>query len=298
MPTASDLDFLVRPAKFLVFYPAEVLVVMAMLAMLAGITIKPAMAWAIGIYAVAAIVLRTILAFPEGSDFKLFWEAGRAVWSGDDPYADPRILNPPPSLPIYALLATLDFKPQLLVWTLLNLTACCVLGLVALQALKAQDDSPSWRLASSTAAVLMGVLAFSYACRRGLDAGQLTMLGIIPLFAALWAQAAAGRGCSALLAIASVKAATWLPFLLLFLRWRDWPAWVAMAVVGLGLALVATPPGELLPRCRECLQNIATMSQPGNVNDVATANTQCVDLITLNQALYSRAWRIGRLPQQ
>ncbi|HYV35311.1 MAG TPA: glycosyltransferase family 87 protein [Gemmataceae bacterium] len=286
MPIAFvQLDWLL---KTLLYWPAEILVLLTAMALLAGVRVKPAVAWLVGVLAMTAIVVRTFDRYPEGFDLRIFWDAGAVVLRGEDPYlADGRILNPPQALPLMALLGIVSFAACLLVWTILNVAACCGLGLLAQKALAAQGPDYDWELTPSALAVLSGALAFCYACRRGLDAGQLSLLAIVPLFVALWAQ---GRArpilAGAMLAVASIKAATWLPFMLLFLGKKDWKSWVAMAVVSIALALSTTLPDELVNRCRECLDNIATLSQPGRVNDYVSSNSQSVDLIMLDRALY------------
>lgn len=274
--------------KYLLLYPAEVLALLALLALLVGVQLPRWWALGVGGLASLALVVRTAVWFPECFDLRLFWDAGQVVLQGGDPYrADVRILNPPTVLPFFALCALLSFDALTVFWTILNVALSLALAPLAAWALNAQRALEEPALPMRSVAVVLGVTAFSYATRRGLDAGQVSLFFTMLLLGALVAQGY-GRSLLAggLLAVASVKAATWLPFLLLFARQRDWPAWAAMAVVGLALALLGATPAELVERCRECLDNIRTLSMPGRVNDYLPENTQSVDLLTLNHAVH------------
>jgi hypothetical protein len=107
------------------------------------------------------------------------------------------------------------------------------------------------------------------------------------LVASVWAQ---GRGrpfwAGAGLALASIKTATMLPFLLLFHRKKDLTTWAAMTALGLGLCLLATGPEQLPDRCRSCLANIGRMGLPGNTNDYSYDNTNNANMIALDHAFY------------
>ncbi len=232
----------------------------------------------------------------KGWDLRTFWEAGRAVRAGGDPYAvggvvDPanptQPLNPPTALPLFAAFGTVSFSAAVVLWTAANALGCLALAPFAHRVLLAQGDSPGKPLPPAALAVLTPAVALSHASRHGLDAGQLAVLATLALLAALYARASdRPLLAGALLAVSTVKAATLLPFLVLFLRRKDWPAWVALAAVSLGLCLLATPPARTAERCRACLANIDALKQPGHTNDYAFQNVKSSTIIALDHLFY------------
>jgi hypothetical protein len=220
-----------------------------------------------------------------GQDVVIFWRAGRAVWEGVNPYADRYMLTPPPGLPLFALLGVTPFTVTLWLWKVLNILGCLALVEGARRALKAQE--PGWELPLSAAGVLTGVLVLSFPARYGLELGQMAVFTTLCLLAALHLQ---GRGRPAwagvFLALASAKAATMLPFLLLFVRKKDLLTWPALAAAGFGLALAATPPADLVGHCRQCLESIAYLGRPGGFNDYSYANPSSSEVFGLDHALY------------
>jgi hypothetical protein len=227
-----------------------------------------------------------VLAEPGGGqDATIFWRAGWAAREGVNPYTDPFLLTPPPALPLFALLALPPLEVALRLWMVLNIPGCLALVEGARRALKAQE--PDWDLSLPAAGVLTAALILSFAARYGLELGQMAVFATLCLLAALYLQ---GRGQPAwagvFLALAVVKTATLLPFLLLFLRKKDWPARAALAAAGLGLALAATHPADLVGRCRQCLDNIAAFGQAGGFNDYSYANPSAAEIFGLDHALY------------
>jgi hypothetical protein len=134
---------------------------------------------------------------------------------------------------------------------------------------------------------LAAALAVSDAFIRGLFAGQLGLLTAFFLIAALDARA---RGRQILagvcLALATIKVVTMLPFLLLFHRRSDLPAWITLGCVGLGLCL-ATGRLEALPgRLSNMAHRIEVLSAPGKVNDYSFEGTQNESLIGFDHFFY------------
>jgi hypothetical protein len=277
--------------KYFLLYPAEALALVAVFVLLWRRRVSPWLAGTALAAALVALVVREIVFVPEGWDLRPFWLSGRALWEGGDPYAVPSLrtppLNPPTALPFFALFATVSFETALAAWTALNILGCAALVPLAWAALRAQQDSGDWRLSRSGIAAVAAAVVFSDASRYGLGAGQFAVFAALAIFGALWAQAR-GRPVLAgvLLALATVKVATLLPFLLLFLRKRDLPTWAALGAATVGLCLLATAPADLLPRCRQCLHNIAELAQPGGVNDYAIDNPVSVDILSLDHLYY------------
>ncbi len=284
--------------KYLLLYPAEGLALAAVLILLWRRRVPPWLGWTALAAALVALVVRLLVFVPEGWDLIVFWRSGRALWEGGNPYVMAGLrtppLNPPTALPFFALFATVSYGTALAVWTALNVLGCAALVPLARAALRAQEDAGR-PLPHGAVAALAAAVVFSDASRFGLGAGQFAVLAALVVFGALWAQ---GRRrpvlAGVLLALGTVKAATVLPFLLLFLRKRDLPTWIGLGAASLGLCLLATSPADLLPRCRQCLQNIADLSQPGHVNDYALDNPVSNDILSLDHLLYRLGLRDRR----
>jgi hypothetical protein len=290
--------------KYLLLYPAEALALAAVFVLLWRRRVSPWLGGTALAAAVVALAVREIVFVPEGWDLRPFWLSGRALWEGGDPYAIPGLptppLNPPTALPFFALFGTVSFETALAAWTALNVLGCIGLVPLAWAALRAQQEAGEGRLSAGGVAAVAAAVVYSDASRFGLGAGQFAVFAALAIFGALWAQ---GRGrpvlAGVLLALATVKAATLLPFLLLFLRKRDLPTWVALGATTFGLCLLATAPADLVPRCRQCLHNIAELAQPGRVNDYAIDNPVSIDILSLDHLFYRLGLRdrqvIGRL---
>ncbi len=268
-------------------YSAEFLAVATLAVLLVRRGVRSWWCWFVGGFGLLAFVVTLALHEPAGQDVRSFWEAGTAVWRGEDPYADPHLLNPPVVLPLYAVMALLPFATLLAAWTVFNATATVLLVWLGQRALSAQGDDSSWRLPPATLVVLTAAVILSFSSRYGLALGQLAVLTTLFLFAALDAR---GRGRPILagvwLALAAIKTATMLPFLLLFHRKADRLSWVAMMVAGVGLTLLTTSPRDLPTRCRECLRNIERFGAAGGYNDYAYSNASSAEILAIDHALY------------
>jgi hypothetical protein len=273
--------------KHALVYPAEALALGAALLYLCRRRLPPWFAWSVAATGALVFLTVTVLDCPPGTDLGIFWGAGRAVWRGDNPYADPHMLNPPTAFPLFAALASLPWPPLLALWTAANALGYLGLAPLAQGALLPATDPGRWRLPAEAVALLAAVVALSFPARYGLQLGQLSVLTTLFLLAALHAQV---RGqpvrAGVWLGLATVKIGTMLPFLLLFRPRRDARTWVSLGVTCLGLCLLTTPPGDLVPRCRDCLRNIATLGGAGGRNDYVYSNTSSVDLIALDHAFY------------
>jgi hypothetical protein len=295
------------------------------------VRIKPAVVWTLAVItgALALGVLYSVLHsmtldYRAGIDYRIFRAIGADVWAGADPYADDRFfehpfLNPPSSLPLFAAFDLLPLRAGFLVWGALNLLGCAALVPLARPALAAQERldgalvgricNPSGRIANPSheqgpeppwlppeivVVALSCALVASDATLIVMVLGQMSVLAAVALVAALAAQAR-GRPTAAgvLLALATVKVATMLPFLLLFLRRADWRAWAALAVTTLALCLAAVPPAELPGRLATLLERSRQLQAPGQVNDYSFEGTQSENILGFEHALYRLGLRDG-----
>jgi hypothetical protein len=134
---------------------------------------------------------------------------------------------------------------------------------------------------------LTSAVAISDASMLTTAAGQLSLFAAVVLTAALAAQA---RGWAAsagvLLALATIKVGTMLPFLLLFARKSDWRAWAAMAATTLALCLASGDPRELPARLAALPERIGQLEAPGEVNDYSFQGTQPDGMLGFDHAFY------------
>jgi hypothetical protein len=99
------------------------------------------------------------------------------------------------------------------------------------------------------------------------------------------------------LALATIKVATMLPFLLLFLRRGDRWTWASMAAVVLGLCLLGSPVQDLPRRMREEVQNIARYRMPGELDDYSFQSPVHHCIVAVNRWLYCLGLRDRTLIQ-
>jgi hypothetical protein len=290
-------------------YLAKAAAVLIAAALTLRARIKPAVVW--GIAGMVGVVILCLLyslfdvfggnpVF--GKDYQIFWGVGRDVWAGVNPYAPDRFdehpfLHPPSALPLFAVFALPPFPPGYIAWSVLNVVAAIALVPLALRTLSAQQrlDGP---LAAGRGVLSAGVpelvvlaltcaLVASDASMLTLYLGQLSLFAAVVLIAALAAQA---RGwpvvAGALLALATVKVATMLPFLLLFARKADWRAWAAMGVTTLALCLAAGNPLDLPARVAAVPERIGQLEAPGQINDYSFEGKQPDSILGFEHAFY------------
>jgi hypothetical protein len=268
------------PLKPVLVRGLAVFVGVALLCVVAGVV------WAVGTEPLA------------GLDYRIFREVGRDVWEGLNPYAADRFaehpfLHPPSALPLFALFALLPLRAGFLVWTALSLVAGAALVALAQWTLAEQHrvdtpaEMPSWLLPEVAILGLACALVLSDASLLTLALGQLSIMEAAVLMAALAAQA---RGqavwAGVLLALATTKVSTMLPFVLLFLRKEDWRAWLALGGVTLALSLAAVPATELPERLTMMLERIRQLEEPGQVNDYSFEGTRPENILGFAHALY------------
>lgn len=251
-----------------------------------------------GTLAVGTIIfiIRTIDHVRSGGflhDFKIFRAVGFDVWRGLDPYASDHFflhpfLNPPTATPLFAAFAMLPLWWSSIVWAGLNLVAGIALVTLAKLCLIAQGVYNDRLSRRDEICVLTLALVLSSAAVEGFILGQLSLFTSTALLFALIAQ---GRGkpvwAGLWLGVATVKIGTMVPFLVLFLRKQDRPAWVSLCVVVIVLCLIGGPVSELPHRLQEYTHRIEQLGSEGHVNDYSDASRSTANLIGFDHALYN-----------
>lgn len=271
---------------------AAVVLVAACLALTTRL-LPPRLIRAIGIGGIALGLTWSWLSYQPPYDFKRFWQVGRDLAAGRDYYAlDPRagrqmILNPPTVLPLFRLWANLPVREACRYWVALNSVAILALIPLAQSALRARMSPRPPRLPREIVLILSAALILSPGHIMGLALGQVSLWAALAILAALALQ---GRGRPILagicLAAATAKVHTLLPFLLLFHRRRDWPAWASFGLSCLILCAASGGLADLPARCNKTLEVIAETHEPGKVNDYAFEGPSHASLVGLDHALY------------
>jgi Glycosyltransferase family 87 len=291
-------------------YLAKAAAVLIAAALIFRVRLRPAVVW--GLAVVTGVVVLFLLCFLFGAlgvdphvgiDYRFFWGAGRDVWAGVNPYAPDRFaehpfLNPPSALPLFAAFALLPFPAGYIAWSVLNVVASVALVPLALRVLAAQErldgrpaaeggTSLSGGLPEFVLLALISALAVSDASMLTTGIGQLSLMEAVVLAAALLAQSR-GRPVvtGALLALATAKVGTMLPFLLLFLRRADWRAWAALGATTLALCLAAGSPGDLPARLATVPERIGQLEAPGQVNDYSFEGTRPENILGFEYSFY------------
>jgi hypothetical protein len=278
---------------------------MAGLAVVFRVRLKPAPVAVIGlgaaVFCIGTIVrLYLIPDSPIGYDYRIFWETGRDVWAGQNPYAADRFaahqfLHPPTALPVFAAFALLPFDPSFITWTVLNIVTVLLLVPVAQLALRIPQHAASEELPFLATATLCIVLFASDAAFGNFYLGQLGIFAAVLCVAALEAQRR-GRPILAgvCLALATVKIGTMLPFLLLFHRKADLWAWATFGASVVGLCLLGDRVADLPGRPATILEHIGELAAPGKVNDYSFEGPRSDTMIGFDHALYRLGLRDRR----
>jgi hypothetical protein len=289
-------------------YSAEILAGVMLVLVLLRVRVPRWLLWGVVGYGILANVVLAVLDTasrdPESTDLIYFWSAGRAIWQGGDPYSDPYVLNPPTAGPLYILFGMASLPTLAVIWMAINTIGGLLLVPLAYRTLKAVDSSDGWKLPPVAVGLLTVLVSLSFAFRFGAQAGQLSCLITLALLVALLAYAQGRRVLAGVcLAVATIKTGMMLPFLLLFHRRADWRVWAAMTLGSLAFCLSATPPSQLLVRCRECLKNISAFSAQGMENDYSYDNVsdkgvaRYVEIIGVDHLLYRAGLRDRTLIQ-
>ncbi len=280
MPSSELVAMLV---KYGLFQPAQIVVVLTALALLFGFRVKAWWAWSVTVGGFLAFVLNICTHWPNGVDTEVFWHGGADALAGLDPYQRIKLLTPPTGLGLFSLLGRFDFPHALAIWTIINFAGMAVLVIAARAALRMPGSKEQWSMSAPTVGVLTAAIALSVSAGYGFDVGQMSLFTTLMILVALIAQhrerpAFAGSG----LALATVKAGTMLPFLLLFYRRKDRAAWVMLALGCVVLACTVNPLVEVPSRIWGCLSNIAYQSK--HMNDfIHPVNA---DMMALDRAIY------------
>jgi hypothetical protein len=226
--------------------------------------------------------------FGAGNDYNYFWSAGRAALDGQNPYADPHFVNPPPSVPLYALLALWPRSIGAYAWAALNAIAAAMLIFEVHRLFKAQAKPAAFELPSAVLQGLALVTALSLPTHFCIGSGQVSPLMTLCLVLAV-AGHAEGRPISAGLAyaLATIKAHTALPFLLMFFRPWKWRFWITAGAGVAVLSLAFPGPSHIVEWVRCELGNLAILSQPGAVNDYTFTSSQYFHLIGFDLLYYA-----------
>lgn len=250
---------------------------------------RPAWLWPCAALLALAFVTRTVYFFhttPEwGASFGHVWLAGSYALQGMDPYTVKALPHPnedtvsffypPYTLPFFKFFALAPLATGKIVWTGINVVMSLGLGLLARRALIAQEGDKSGIVGPAMAALLTAPLILSLSSHLGMEACQFSLLTTWALLGALAAQGSQRPRpllTAAFLAVASIKAQTMIPFLLLFLGRRDLRTWLFLGVLVGGLLLAAGNPADLPQRFTSMLDVNAAGRAPGKVNDFSLQN--------------------------
>jgi hypothetical protein len=245
--------------------------------------------WTVALLALL-FVARTIYFSQTGErwcyDLRHLWLAGSYALEDKDPYTVKGLIGPPnqdlvtffypPSaLPLFKLLALAPLSVAKVAWTVTNVLICLALGMMARQALIAQDGDNAAPMRSGTAALLATPVIFSMSAHFSLEAGQVSLLVTFALLGALTAQGhqpSRSAVTAAFLAIASIKPQTMVPFMLLFMRRRDLKTWLFLCIFLAALLLAAVSPTDLPTRIASMLDANAAARAPGKISDFSLLN--------------------------
>jgi hypothetical protein len=275
----------------LFLYGVRFLTLVAVFALLFGLPLR-ARWMRIGLWTVAVLGMLsyvvTVVRDDMGDELRAydlgyFWESGLLLREGKSPYEQTNTMNPPTAFPVYWLIGAFTFDEARLLWTMLLGLGAATLVVFSRRILIDAGDQDTRRLEWPLIVLLTAVVCLSRSNRFGIELGQLALPITLCLFWAFLSQlhgksTQAGIG----LAIASIKTPTLLPSLILFLRKREWKTWLVMSGVGMALVLSMTAPWNIMPRCQECLRNIASTREVGKLDDYEIINSRNNCMIGFN----------------
>ncbi len=150
----------------------------------------------------------------------------------------------------------------------------------------AQDEARYEIISPQMAALLTAPIILSQGTFFTIDEGQLSLLEALSVFIALEAQGRKRPAISAAgLAIATVKTATLIPFLFLFLRRSDRRVWFFLTIFMVGLLLATGRPTDVPKWISSCLSNIRAAESLGHMDDFSTANRLSVSVMGIDGVL-------------
>lgn len=271
----------------LLLYGAEALAIVLTLISLFTRRIPSWVYWGSFAIGVIAIVVWCVDDPPTGVDLSVFHQAGEATLQDENPYTDRKMLSPPNALPLFTLFGMLPFSVCLWIWTILGILGTLALPFLTDQIIRAHNDKPISSIPIPLLAVIAMTLLLSFSARFGLRQGQLSIFVAVLICLGLLAAASFRHWWTGFLfALASIKPATAIPFLILFFRRVHWKVWLTLGVTGLAMVMISTSPSNIMPRCLDCLNNIADMAKAGHDNDPSYLNSNNIEVLGADHALY------------
>jgi hypothetical protein len=259
-------------------YPAAGVAVLSIIWLVVRGRVPDRVLWIVTGVGVVASVIRLVFVYGHGalgSDYRIFYEAGRDILAGVSPYSPSRFashpfLNPPSMFPFFAVLALPPYPTSLAVWTLVNSVMAFALVWQARRTLLVQDGGTTSRLSHAELGALAAAFSLSDACTTTINLGQLSLLAAVLILLALEFQ---GRQmparAGAALGVAAMKVGTMLPFLLLFCRKQDRRSWIVLVATTAALILLGGRAPRILEDVRSMLHYIGEFSKPGQTNDIS-----------------------------
>lgn len=277
-------------------YPVAAAASAVTLALAAGWRVPAGWARGVGAAGVAAAgVLAAHVLIRSGGfgvDHRVFRAVGAGVLAGVDVYAPAELaahpfLNPPTAPPLFVAFTPLSPSGNFAAWCAVN--AALAVGLVPLarRALAAQGDGAAAGLTGAETSAVAAALGLSVASALTIELGQLALAAAALI---LLAFDAAGRSRpwlgGAALGLATVKAGTLVPFLLLFHRRSDRGVWLGLAATVAVLVCLGGHPERFPGQCRELLRFIAALAEPGRTNDVSYRGPYNEWILGIDHAFY------------
>src|SRR5262245_10740457 len=120
-----------------VLYPIRFLCIGAVVALMAGVRLRPWMTWGLAGVGLLAYMVAVPGEPQEQKDFSkdfrdYFWKAGQVLREGDNPYdtqvMNPPVVNPPTAFPLYLVLGSLSFPVARVVWSAFLIVGALVLA--------------------------------------------------------------------------------------------------------------------------------------------------------------------------
>jgi len=241
-----------------------------------------------------ALYIRSLLSgSPQAwSDYPTFYGVGKDVLAGLNPYAPENFrrhpfISPPTCLPLFLTFSLLPYPAGLSLWAAVSVVLSLALVPLAWKVLRLQGRDENWDLPPVAVAGLASALLCSHSVHAGICDGQVSLYTAALLLLALLAQArmrpiAAGVALS----LATVKAGTFLPFLLLFLRKSDFRTWITLAIAIPALCLAQSTPFQLPDQLTQEIKQIRLFGELGKVNDYSLANPYTADLLGFDSMYY------------
>src|SRR5262249_550145 len=141
------------------------------------------------------------------------------------------------------------------------------------------------QLSYASVGLLTVAVALSFSCRYGIHLGQLAIVVVLAIMAALRAQAQSRPVLAGLfLGIASIKAHTMVPFLMLFHRRSDWPTLLVLLALGTASVLLTLPVSELPKTWNDMRANLDKLNK--TINNYEYRNTSSDEIISLAHLFY------------